>query len=58
MEILRKENKMRKFGITLFIIGTILLILGIINLIVKIYIDKKCETTTDIGWFVVNCDYE
>lgn len=49
---------MRKFGITLFIIGAILLILGIINLIVKIYIDKKCKTTTDIGWFVVNCDYE
>lgn len=49
---------MRKFGITLFIIGSILLVLGIINLIVKIYIDKKCETTTDIGWFVVNCDYE
>lgn len=58
MEILWKEDKMRKFGITLFIIGAILLILGIINLLVKIYIDKKCETTTDISWFVANCDFK
>ena len=41
----------------LIIIGSLMIIAGIIILIVDFYNDYKCSTTTDISWFIDNkCD--
>lgn len=49
---------MRRTAYIIGAIGVAMILLGIINILVKGYIDKKCETTTDIDFFVRNCDYK
>lgn len=49
---------MRRTAYILALIGIAMIILGVVNLMVKNYIDNKCETTTDIDFFVRNCDYK
>lgn len=52
------EDIMRRTAYIIGAIGIAMILLGVINLIVKAYIDKECETTTDIDFFVRNCDYK
>lgn len=52
------EDIMRRTAYIIGAIGVAMILLGVINIIVKGYIDKKCDTTTDIDFFVRNCDYK
>lgn len=49
---------MRRIAYIIGAIGVAMILLGIINILVKGYIDNKCDTTTDIDFFVRNCDYK
>lgn len=49
---------MQKVAYVIGCIGLIMILLGILSLAAKYYIDSECEKTTNISWWVANCDYK
>lgn len=49
---------MRRTAYILALIGLAMIILGIISIAIQKYIDNECNTTTNISWWVANCDYK